>query len=87
MTDHKHEWKPDIYERAYCGAICKCGEALSEADVESRLNATEALSAKRARAITAAIDRLAKRVGLGEVGDDGALRTYADALAETTQAG
>ena len=51
MTEHVHEWKPDIYEKAYLGARCDCGETLSEVEVTRLLNATERLSAERVKNI------------------------------------
>ena len=39
MTDHEHEWKPDLYGKTPCvGARCECGEVLTENMVRAMLN-------------------------------------------------
>ena len=77
MNEHVHEWKPDIYEKAYLGARCDCGETMSEVDVTARLNATERLSAGRARGGTQFLSRIKNTPGNDFAN---ALRAYADIL-------
>ena len=84
MTEHVCVWKPDIYEKAYLGARCDCGETMSEVDVTARLNATERLSAKVARRNGVILRLGADRVSYGKqtqgYGDSIDLMAYANIL-------
>lgn len=50
VTDHIHEWSSGNYG-GFAGAECECGARLNESEIDHRLNATERLSAKRAKNI------------------------------------
>ena len=56
MTEHRHEWRiKDVrkymIDYADIKAICDCGKTMNTDEIERRLNATEALSARRAEYI------------------------------------
>ena len=81
MTEHVCEWKPDIYEKAYLGARCDCGETMSEVDVTARINATDRLSAELATEILGFLIRKLGLAGyLGTTVYQDALKAYADIL-------
>ena len=74
MTEHVHEWIPEVYGQGFIGASCECEEVLTEAEVGLRLNATERLSAEDARTVSRGW-RPEERLNV-------VLRAYADTLEE-----
>ena len=70
MDEHVHEWV--LYKGV--GATCKCAKTLNNQEIESRLNATERLSAEDAR------NCLGKLRGTVQKTSAEALRAYADTL-------
>ena len=81
MGEHVHEWKRSSQRwGAYYCANDSCDEFLNSEDVEARLNATERLSADRARIASIMASKMPSE--FGEIKDNliDALDAYADTL-------